>query len=42
LNGTGMVLTRPLIAILEHYQQAHGSILIPEVLQSLCGFDRIG
>ncbi len=42
LNGTGMVLTRPLIAIMEQYQQADGTILVPEVLRELCGFERIG
>ncbi len=41
LNGTGMVLTRPLIAIMEQYQQEDGSILVPEVLQNLCGFDHL-
>jgi seryl-tRNA synthetase len=33
LNGSGLALPRVLIAILENYQQADGSILIPEVLQ---------
>jgi len=41
LNGTA-VSSRPLIAILENFQQEDGSVLIPEVLQPLCGFDRIG
>lgn len=41
LNGTGMVLTRPLIAIMEQYQESDGSIRIPEALQGLCGFARI-
>lgn len=40
LNGTA-VSSRPLIAILENYQQADGSIKIPEVLQPFCGFDEI-
>ncbi len=34
LNGTGVATTRALIAILENYQQADGSIVIPEVLRS--------
>jgi seryl-tRNA synthetase len=33
LNGTGVATTRALIAIMENYQQADGSILIPEVLK---------
>ena len=33
LNGSGIALPRVLIAIMENYQQADGSILIPEVLQ---------
>jgi seryl-tRNA synthetase len=40
LNGTA-VSSRPLIGILENGQQADGSVIIPEVLRSLCGFDRI-
>lgn len=42
LNGTAIALSRAPIAILEQYQQEDGSILIPEVLRPLCGFDRIG
>lgn len=41
LNGTA-TSSRPLIAIMENYQQKDGSILIPEVLRTLCGFDKIG
>ena len=37
LNGTAMASTRTLIAIFENYQQADGSILIPDVLQSFMG-----
>jgi seryl-tRNA synthetase len=33
LNGSGLALPRVLIAVIENYQQADGSILIPEVLQ---------
>lgn len=33
LNGTGVATTRALIAILENYQQADGSIVVPEVLR---------
>jgi len=37
LNGSGLALPRVLIAILENYQQADGSIVIPEVLQPYVG-----
>ena len=37
LNGSGLALPRIMIAILENYQQADGSIMIPEVLQSYTG-----
>lgn len=33
LNGSGLALPRTLIAVLENYQQADGSIAIPEVLR---------
>jgi seryl-tRNA synthetase len=33
LNGSGLALPRTLIAIMENYQQADGSIAVPEVLQ---------
>lgn len=42
LNGTAVAVSRALIAILENYQQADGSILIPEVLRKWIGKDRIG
>ena len=42
LNGSGLALPRVIIAILENYQQADGSVLVPEVLHSYTGFDRIG
>jgi seryl-tRNA synthetase len=37
LNGSGLALPRVLIAIMENYQQADGSILVPEVLQPYVG-----
>lgn len=40
LNGTA-VSSRPLVAILENYQQADGSVKIPECLQPFCGFSEI-
>ena len=42
LNGTAIATSRTLIAVLENYQQADGSVLVPEVLRPLTGFDRIG
>lgn len=41
LNATAVPSTRALIAIMENYQQADGSITIPKVLQPLVGFDTI-
>jgi seryl-tRNA synthetase len=41
LNGTAVANTRALIAILENYQQADGSVLIPEALRPWIGSDRI-
>jgi len=37
LNGSGLALPRVLIAIMENYQQADGSIKVPEVLQPYVG-----
>ncbi|RUM94754.1 MAG: serine--tRNA ligase [Thiothrix sp.] len=34
LNGSGLAVGRTLVAVLENYQQADGSIVIPEVLRS--------
>lgn len=42
LNGTAIAVTRAIIAILENYQQADGSIIVPEVLRPWVGKDRIG
>jgi seryl-tRNA synthetase len=41
LNGTAVVMSRVPLAILENYQNADGSITIPEVLRPYIGFDRI-
>ena len=41
LNGTAIAVSRALIAVLENYQQANGSVLIPKVLQPWVGKDRI-
>ncbi|HVM91081.1 MAG TPA: serine--tRNA ligase [Verrucomicrobiae bacterium] len=42
LNGTAAAMSRALIAIMENYQQADGSIKVPEVLVPFTGFDVIG
>jgi seryl-tRNA synthetase len=42
LNGTAVACTRALLAILENYQQADGSVVIPEALRRWVGKDRIG
>lgn len=41
VNGTAFAIGRILIAIFEHYQQADGSIRIPNVLQPYTGFTEI-
>ena len=41
LNGTGVAVGRTLIAIMENYQQADGSIVMPEVLRPWMGKDQI-
>jgi seryl-tRNA synthetase len=42
LNGTAIAVTRALVAILENYQRADGSVTIPEVLRPWVGADHIG
>lgn len=37
LNGSGLAVGRTLVAILENYQQADGSIVVPEVLRPYMG-----
>ena len=37
LNGSGLAVGRTLIAILENYQQADGSVLLPEALKPYMG-----
>ncbi|MGH9857012.1 MAG: aminoacyl--tRNA ligase-related protein, partial [Acidobacteriota bacterium] len=37
LNGTAVSLARSLVAIIEHYQQDDGSIIVPEVLKPYMG-----
>jgi len=37
LNGSGLAVGRALIAVLENYQQADGSVVVPEVLRGYTG-----
>ena len=41
LNGSGLAVGRTVAAILENYQQADGSVVIPEVLRPYMGVDKI-
>ncbi len=42
LNGSGLAFPRIIAAILEHYQNADGSVTVPEVLRPYLGTDRLG
>jgi seryl-tRNA synthetase len=41
LNGSGLAVGRTWIAVVENYQQADGSIVVPEALRPYMGIDRI-
>ena len=41
LNGSALATSRLFPAILEQYQQADGSVLVPEVLRDKIGTDRL-
>ncbi len=41
LNGSGLAIGRTWVAILEQFQQADGSVLVPEVLRAFMGTDRL-
>jgi len=41
LNGSGLAVGRTWLAIVENYQQADGSVLVPKVLQPYVGAERI-
>ncbi|MFI3300832.1 MAG: serine--tRNA ligase [Candidatus Gastranaerophilales bacterium] len=41
INGSGLAVGRTVAAIVENYQQADGTIIIPEVLRRYTGFDKI-
>jgi seryl-tRNA synthetase len=42
LNGSGLAFPRTIACILEHYQQADGTVAVPDVLRPYVGADRIG
>jgi seryl-tRNA synthetase len=41
LNGTAIAISRGIIAVLENFQQADGSVKLPKALVPYCGFDAI-
>jgi len=41
LNGSGLAVGRTLVAILEQYQQADGSVIVPDALRPFMGVERI-
>ncbi len=41
LNGSGLAVGRTVAAVMENYQQADGTILVPEALRGYMGCDRI-
>jgi seryl-tRNA synthetase len=41
LNGTAVAVSRAIIAILENFQQADGSVKLPKALIPYCGFEII-
>ncbi|HYP75549.1 MAG TPA: serine--tRNA ligase [Polyangiaceae bacterium] len=41
LNGSGLAIGRTWVAILEQFQQADGSVLVPEALRAFMGTDRL-
>jgi seryl-tRNA synthetase len=42
LNGSALAFPRTIIALLEHYQRADGTVEVPEALRPYFGADRIG
>lgn len=41
LNGSGLATSRLMVSLLEHYQTAEGTIMVPEVLRHYTRFDEI-
>jgi seryl-tRNA synthetase len=42
LNGSGLAFPRVIAALLEHWQQADGSVTVPDALRPYLGTDRLG
>jgi seryl-tRNA synthetase len=42
LNGTAIAISRAIIAILENFQRADGTVKLPRALVPYCGFEVIG
>jgi seryl-tRNA synthetase len=42
LNGTAIAISRGMVAILENFQQADGTVKLPKALVPYCGFEVIG
>jgi seryl-tRNA synthetase len=42
LNGSGVAFSRIVASILEHHQQADGTVRVPKALQPYLGADVIG
>ena len=41
MNGSGLAIGRTVAAILENYQQADGTVTVPDVLKPYMGIDKI-
>ena len=41
INGSGLAVGRTVAAIIENFQQADGTIIVPEVLRKYTGFDKL-
>ncbi len=41
INGSGLAIGRTWVAIVENYQQADGSVIVPEILRPYVGAERI-
>ena len=42
LNGSGLAFPRTIACLLEHYQQADGSVIVPDALRPYLGAERLG
>ena len=42
LNGTAIAVGRTLVAIMENYQRADGSVEVPKILRPYVGKERLG